>query len=170
MVAHSAQRWEDLHEDTTPLAPGGSARLSGGAAALNNLANLHHLVADLIRNGKIVAAHDCSEGGIATAVAEMAIASGFETDFLMYDHRHPARPFHPLPSCYLVQPVGPEALAAINAEPNLVSQEVARMHAPQTEPMFTFNDASPDPCAMPDHPTSVALSELRATWQDPLDW
>ena len=188
MVAHRAQRWEALHEETayhalrgadsTPCGTGFQPVRSRGPqpephtsdSPLRNLAKLHHLVADLIRNGKIIAAHDCSEGGIATAIAEMAIASGLDTEFLAHDPRHPAWPFHALPSCYLVQPVEPEALAAINAEPNLVAKEVARMKAPQNEPMFTFNDASADPCESLDHPTCVALSELRAAWQTPLDW
>ena len=148
--------------------PQSTTQVSG--STLRDMANLHHLVADLIHNGNIIAAHDCSEGGIATAVAEMAIASGLDTEFLAYDHRQPTAPFLALPSRYLLQPAEPEALAAINAEPNLAVQEVARMQAARSKPMFTFQSTSPDSQQTPDHPTRVALSELRAAWQTPLDW
>ena len=195
MVAHCAPCWEDLHKESeyqTPSDTGFNSFDAGPSSCgtglqpvrnpghqpapqasdspLNSLATLHHLVADLIRDGKIIAAHDCSEGGIATAVAEMAIASGLQTEFLAYDPRHPARPFHALPSCYLIQPTEPEALAAISTEQGLVCQEVARMAAPRNEPMFTFVDASPQPRRSPNHPICVALSELRAAWRSPLDW
>ncbi len=37
-------------------------------------AKIHRAIADAIRRGLVLAAHDCSEGGLAVAVAEMAIA------------------------------------------------------------------------------------------------
>lgn len=38
--------------------------------------SIHHLVAHCIRDGKVRSAHDVSDGGLATALAEMCIASG----------------------------------------------------------------------------------------------
>ncbi len=42
---------------------------------LEDVARMHHRVAKLIGSGKVRAAHDVSDGGLAVAVAEMAIAS-----------------------------------------------------------------------------------------------
>ncbi len=43
---------------------------------LDRARSLHHRVAELIASGKVKAAHDASDGGLAVAVAEMCIASG----------------------------------------------------------------------------------------------
>jgi phosphoribosylformylglycinamidine (FGAM) synthase-like enzyme len=43
---------------------------------LANLAATHRAVAGIIREGKVAAVHDISDGGLAVAAAEMCIASG----------------------------------------------------------------------------------------------
>jgi len=43
---------------------------------MENARSIHHLVSHCIRDRKVRSAHDVSDGGLATAVAEMCIASG----------------------------------------------------------------------------------------------
>jgi phosphoribosylformylglycinamidine synthase len=53
--------------------------LAGGLppqADLAGAAALHGLVADLVRERAVAAVHDCSDGGLAVALAEMAMAGG----------------------------------------------------------------------------------------------
>ena len=69
---------------------------------LQSLASTHRAMAKLIADGHVAAAHDISDGGLITAAAEMAIASGYglnlHTDFLEhYDV------FTESPGRYLVQ-------------------------------------------------------------------
>ncbi len=45
------------------------------ATVLKTARTMHHRVAELIRAGKVRAAHDVSDGGLAVAIAEMCIAS-----------------------------------------------------------------------------------------------
>jgi phosphoribosylformylglycinamidine synthase len=51
--------------------------VEGGLVAL---ANTHRAVAEAVRKGLIVSCHDCSDGGMAVAAAEMCIASGLGLD------------------------------------------------------------------------------------------
>jgi len=59
--------WATLHGLRDGLPP--AADLSAGAA-------LHALVRDLVADRVVHGIHDCADGGLAVAVAEMAIASG----------------------------------------------------------------------------------------------
>ena len=49
-----------------------------------------HYVRDLIRNGRVGAVHDVSDGGLLTAVAEMAFAGGRGVQLYNYEGRLPA--------------------------------------------------------------------------------
>jgi phosphoribosylformylglycinamidine synthase len=64
---------------------------------------VHYRVAALIRDGKVRAAHDVSDGGLAVALAEMCIASGFgatvEVDAAMYAHSL----FDESAACYVLE-------------------------------------------------------------------
>lgn len=46
---------------------------------------VHSTTLSLIRQGLVTAAHDCSEGGLAVAIAESCIAGGFGADILLTD-------------------------------------------------------------------------------------
>jgi phosphoribosylformylglycinamidine synthase II len=48
------------------------------------------LVRSLIREGKTRTVHDCSDGGLMVAIAEMALASGIGVEFYPYEGRLPA--------------------------------------------------------------------------------
>ena len=138
---------------------------------LNHLATLHQQVATLIRKGDILAAHDCSEGGIAVAVAEMAIASGLQTEFLVDDPDDLSSLILRRPSCYVVEPTEAEKLARFNQHPGLFCREVARMHPAQDAPMFHLVHAFSGEDRQTDaRSRCTALSELRAAWRNTLDW
>ncbi|MDM8004602.1 MAG: phosphoribosylformylglycinamidine synthase subunit PurS [Phycisphaerae bacterium] len=67
--------------------------------SISDAAGLHAAVSGLIRSGKVLAAHDCSDGGILQALAEMAFAGqcGIEATFT------DLCPFSPGTSGYIVQ-------------------------------------------------------------------
>jgi len=125
-------------------------------------------VHDLIMKGFVRSAHDCSEGGLLVAAAEMCIASGLGVRL------HPAslpvrndndggelplfaRLFSETPSRYLLEvedahvPLIREALGDI---PHAVIGE--------------FDDAGV--LAVPDADVSIAVDDLRSAWQRTLDW
>ena len=64
---------------------------------------LHHRVADLIASGKVLAAHDVSDGGLAVAIAEMCIASKLGADVVLEGDTYRASVFAPLPTTYVLE-------------------------------------------------------------------
>ena len=76
----------------TPSATGSELWLIGesepdrAVVDLSLAARIHRCVAEAIRAGFVLAAHDCSEGGLAVAVAEMAIAGNVDVRLTMTDH------------------------------------------------------------------------------------
>jgi phosphoribosylformylglycinamidine synthase len=90
VARHATIQWQD--GDRVVLIGGGSPSLGGseylakirgiigGPPPALDLAReraVQHLVVDLIQSGVVRTAHDCSDGGLAVALAEMALASGF---------------------------------------------------------------------------------------------
>lgn len=150
-VGSNAHRWEDIH--------------------LSETAGLHSIVADLIREVDIVAAHDCGDGGVAIAVAEMAIASGLETEIFFEDD--PIHLFDALPGGYVVQAGSLDILAPIAGLPGIRIHEVAHMHDGGDAAVIRFAGRS-SPMAEPsetNHPiASIPVSALRTIWRAPLDW
>jgi hypothetical protein len=145
------------------------------AVTLESTARLHAAVAGLIRSGRALAAHDCSEGGIAVAVAEMAIASGLDTQYLLATDGPTAHPFAEPPSGYILQAADQAALEASAATiPGVVAREVARLAPPRGEPRFEFLPAESatrrDATDPPEPIASVSLADLRQAWTAPLDW
>ncbi|RJP33908.1 MAG: hypothetical protein C4547_11645 [Phycisphaerales bacterium] len=51
---------------------------------LKTARGVHSKVADLVRSGRVLAAHDVSDGGIAVALAEMCIAGGMGVDATLH--------------------------------------------------------------------------------------
>ena len=58
-----------------PLSPPAQGGEGGGSDSLDEAMAMHDHVSALIRTGKVRAAHDVSDGGLATTIAEMCIAS-----------------------------------------------------------------------------------------------
>ncbi len=130
-----------------------------------NLARLHSAVAELIHAGAILAAHDCSEGGVAVAVAEMAIGSGRSVEHRIAATGLLADPFVVPPSGYVVQAAGQAPLARIADIPGMMVFDLARL-CPAEDAKFAFVEAESTGGGR----ASVPLVELDRAWKAPLDW
>ena len=64
---------------------------------------MHHRVAELIQSGKVLAAHDVSDGGLAVALAEMCIASNLGAMIVMSDETYRHCIFEPVATTYLLE-------------------------------------------------------------------
>ncbi|MGB0716965.1 MAG: AIR synthase-related protein, partial [Phycisphaerae bacterium] len=63
----------------------------------------HVRVSKLIRNGKVAAAHDVNDGGLAVAVAEMSIASQRGASVMVSHEAYSASLFEPLAGTYVLE-------------------------------------------------------------------
>ncbi len=143
------------------------------AARLDSLAHMHATVAGLIQSGAVIAAHDCSDGGLAVAVAEMAVASGLDVRYFLPAGGLTSNPFAELPSGYILQATDAAALAPAADLENVIVTRIARLLRPDGEPTFTFAaiDSPPVGRAPISHVSAaVSLAELRKAWTEPLDW
>jgi phosphoribosylformylglycinamidine synthase len=94
--------------------------LDGGmppAADLVRARALHDLVATVVRERAVTGVHDVSDGGLAVALAEMAIAgeAGFKVE-LYYDGCSPAEACFAEPASVVVCCVDPKETAAVCGE------------------------------------------------------
>lgn len=135
--------------------------------------HVHRAVADLIRSGKVIAAHDCSDGGTAVAVTEMALASGLHTQYFIAPGGLTSDPFAEPVAGYILQVTDPNAAKTITKTPGIIVTGIARLSQPAGEPQFHFVPTelpderrahSPKPLA------TIPLSDLRRAWTAPLDW
>jgi phosphoribosylformylglycinamidine synthase subunit PurSL len=126
-------------------------------------------VAALIQAGLIASAHDCSEGGMLTAAAEMAFAGGIGLDI---DLEHmPAMSvlddgsacFSETPSRYLLE-----------VAPSQVDQVIKSLKAAGVAfgqlGRFSAHQKLNVRCSQYGKIAEFTLEELKATWQAPLDW
>jgi len=109
------------------------------AVSLSSLARLHAAVADLIQHGIIAAAHDCSEGGPAVTVAEMAIAGDLHAAFFVSDEPPLRDPFATPVSAYVVQAPDVESLRTVAEIPGIVVRRAARVWKSADPATFTFD-------------------------------
>lgn len=131
-------------------------------------------VAALIAQGLVASAHDCSEGGLFVALAEMLIGGANEgvnaggslgLDFAAASTLPlEAFAFAESPSRYVLE-IKPEDLARV--------QEVLRQHAPKGEaipltPLGTLTNSGR--LVWKDAKEDVAVRELMEAWRAPLDW
>jgi phosphoribosylformylglycinamidine synthase len=131
---------------------------------LASLALLHRELHRLIVAGDILAAHDCSEGGPAVAVAEMAIGADAGVQYHVTTDGLLANPFVEVPSGYIVQMRG-DGLDRLRTTPGLTVQRVADLAFGVATPTFGFVQAGRQ-----GEPKSVSIRDLRAAWRSPLDW
>ena len=111
-------------------------------------ARLARSVADLIAAGHVRAAHDCSDGGLLVAAAEMAMAGrlGLELALNGLDC------FSEEPSRYLLE-IAPDALAYLGVAHTVIG---------------TFNDTAR--VTLADDALDVSIDDLLAAWLGTLDW
>jgi phosphoribosylformylglycinamidine synthase len=107
-----------------------------------------------IAEGLVASAHDCSDGGLLVAAAEMAMAGGLGLDLETVE---PASCFSEEPSRYLLE-VAPTKLRSVRAHLDGVPSVV----------LGSFNDSGR--LTMAGGNLDVALDELQAAWLGTLDW
>jgi len=117
---------------------------------------LHAKVADLIRTGCVLAAHDCGSEGILPALAEMAFAGQCGIDAQFSD----PKPFSPITSGYILQTTAANAgkITGI-ADTGIRISKIGRARNDQS---FTFN-ADGDGF-------EIELDQLAAAWRSSLNW
>ena len=107
-----------------------------------------------IREGLVCAAHDCSDGGLLVAVAEMAMAGGLGVELETIEIE---RCFSEEPSRYLLE-VAPKQRKAL----------LKCLHGLPCAVLGSFNDSGR--LTMAGDGLEVALDELEAAWLATLDW
>ncbi|GMV97792.1 MAG: phosphoribosylformylglycinamidine synthase subunit PurL [Phycisphaerae bacterium] len=140
----------------------GLAANSWAEASIGDAAGLHRAVAGLIREGKVLAAHDCGEDGWLTALAEMAFSGGCGVDVTCApspaaEPTVPA-PFEALTSAYVIQTRAADAMEVIafaRALPGVMAVEIGRSRGDR---MLAYAGES------------VELNTLAEAWRSPLRW
>ncbi len=126
-------------------------------------------VSGLIRDGRVRAAHDCSEGGLLVAAAEMAFAGGVG---LGLDLRGVPqdRPLDDLAAAFAETP-GRVLLEVREEDFDPVARALRAADAPFGQvgrfddgDRFTVRGGGAEPLC------DLGLSELRRAWRTPLDW
>jgi phosphoribosylformylglycinamidine synthase len=112
-------------------------------------ARLARSVADLIAAGHVRAAHDCSDGGLLVAAAEMAMAGRLGLDLDL--NGLPC--FSEEPSRYLLE-IEPDALTHLGDTPHTV--------------IGTFNDTAR--LTLADEQIDIPIDDLLVAWLETLDW
>ncbi|MEX0885530.1 MAG: phosphoribosylformylglycinamidine synthase subunit PurS [Phycisphaeraceae bacterium] len=165
----------------TAAAMGGSHyRAVAGAAGtdhipridLNQAAASARLVARLIAQGLVVSAHDCSEGGLLVAAAEMAFAGRVGLEFslsaLATDHKDViAASFAETPGRYLLEVAPSDLQAVVDISRTVIGDQPVFITVPgrfADHDRLMVTDFEGETVA--DEP----LDELRQTWLGPLDW
>jgi phosphoribosylformylglycinamidine synthase len=117
---------------------------------LKSLANTHRKMAEFIAAGKAAAVHDCSDGGLLTALAEMCIASGlgFAAD------GEPSDAFAEFPGQYVV-----EARAGVDPTKSFGGETMAaKLGTVALEPILKLPGIQ------------ITVTDLTAAWRGTLDW
>ncbi|MCH8967158.1 MAG: phosphoribosylformylglycinamidine synthase subunit PurL [Planctomycetes bacterium] len=81
-------------------------------AGLRAARAMHHKVAGLIAGGKVKAAHDVSDGGLAVAVAEMCIASNLGASVTVSENAYPDSLYANIATTYLLEMAEADAVEA----------------------------------------------------------
>jgi phosphoribosylformylglycinamidine synthase len=128
---------------------------------LANLAATHRKMAALIASGKVSAAHDVSEGGLAVAAAEMCIASGYGMIVGAEQFMSEAA-FAEGPGRYLIELPDAGQISEVVAHFGEVA-EVVEVGLTQHLKKFTVTTAK-------ERVLEVGLEELTEAWRGTLDW
>ena len=137
--------------------PGQPLVLIDGSGSLARAAAAQRLVADLIRRRRVAACHDCSDGGLAVAAAEMAFAGrlGATLDASALPGG-PAALFAQTTGRYLLEIADPDPVAADGCEAIPIGR-VADADA------VVITDGKADLAR-------VSLDRLAEAWRQPLAW
>ncbi len=147
-----------------PLAADGLG-FSPAAAAI-----LHREVHRLIREGVVLAAHDFSEGGYATCMAEMAIGGGCSVEVHIGDSPPLADPFAGWASAYVLQTADSQAIAGV--EGAFIAAPVG-IGAGDAAATFAMIPGGRKMRLLPHRRARAQIAEiaeLREAWRSPLRW
>ncbi|HPF37388.1 MAG TPA: phosphoribosylformylglycinamidine synthase subunit PurS [Phycisphaerae bacterium] len=164
-------------DDACVIVRVGVTRQSWNEVRLEDLAKLHTLVAEAIRSGAVIGAHDVSDGGVFVALTEMVIGAGGAapvriSDLYPDDSAGASPSFEYLLACRTpAAETGPDrlqrlydGLAAIQGGFAYVMPGMFR-NAAENGLRFLGVDAQG-----PSEYEDVPLEELRSAWRAPLDW
>jgi phosphoribosylformylglycinamidine synthase len=131
------------------------------AGDLNTLAQTHRAVARLIADGKVLSAHDISDGGLFVAAAEMCIASGKglivgAKDFMSDDS------FVERPGRYLLELTDPTGVDEIRSRVG-AHYEVTEIGLVQHLRKLTVTNER-------ERVLEIGVDEMTQAWRGTLDW
>ena len=127
---------------------------------LRSLADTHRAVAAVIGAGRVAAAHDVSDGGIAAAAAEMCIASGLGL-IVGEEHLAGEAAFAERPGRYLLELA--EGTSADDLRAAVPAADVADFGLVQHLRKLTVTSAK-------QRVAELSVDELTAAWRGTLDW
>jgi phosphoribosylformylglycinamidine synthase len=130
---------------------------------LKSLAAMHRAMAALIAQGKIAAAHDVSDGGVAVAAAEMCIASGLGLTLDAWQMMT-TNPFAEIPGRYVIE-LAEAGFAGRLAHHFDGLATVTRLGFVQSTPRLLIEDKFSNT-----GPKQLAIPDLTAAWRGTLDW
>jgi phosphoribosylformylglycinamidine (FGAM) synthase-like enzyme len=120
---------------------------------LQSLGKFHRAIRRLIHSGGVAACHDVSDGGIATAAAEMCIASGLGLEVSQGAFASDAI-FAEAPGRYVV-----ELTKGASIDPEIQSlADMTELGVIQTPPALKFEGME------------IGVDQLTAAWRGTLDW
>jgi phosphoribosylformylglycinamidine synthase len=132
--------------------PGNSVHVIGARphASLAELAAVHRVVAELIGSGLILSCHDCSDGGVAVAAAEMCIASGLGVECDLSP-----KSFDELLATYLVEVADSAGLKSAVGGTTIVSA----LGTVTAAPRLKLREG-----------VEIGIAEMTRAWRGTLDW
>ncbi len=133
----------------------GSPARSWQEINLNKTAALHFIMSKLIAGGDVLAAHDVSDGGILSALAEMALAGQCGID-INFASDWPDL-LSPVPSGYILQ-----TSSRLRLKPADIFKTI-QLGQPQQGPRLSFRGRRAEAF-------SIDLSEIAAAWRSSLNW
>jgi phosphoribosylformylglycinamidine synthase subunit PurSL len=126
-------------------------------------------VAALIQAGLIASAHDCSDGGMLTAAAEMAFAGNIGLDIDL-EHMPAMSALDDAAACFAETP----SRYLLEVSPNQVDQVIKSLRASGVAfgqiGRFSAHHKLSIRCSQYGKIAEFTLEELKATWLAPLDW
>ena len=120
---------------------------------LKSLAGLHRLVSKAIAGGMIRSAHDISDGGALTAIAEMCIASGLGAQVKLAD----ALLFSETLGGYIVE-IKPQSQQALQNCMNVASIQFELIGTVSKDAKLSINSGS------------IEIDRMTKAWRGTLDW
>jgi phosphoribosylformylglycinamidine synthase II len=129
--------------------------VSAAGADLAGRVTMHRALSEAIRGGLIASCHDSSDGGIATAAAEMCIASGLGIDIRLQDD---AMAFRESWATYIIE-FDPMRRDELNA---VLGAHLNECGSVSVDPRLGVTVA--------DKNMEVAVADLTRAWRGTLDW